>query len=158
MQRYFLIFGMTLGMILGIFLFFNAGVLKAAEEPAATIDEDLEYTYGSVVSSSAAEVVVTEYNYETDEEIQTPYTVSAETKFSNVGSAPDLVKGDNVDIYYKNIDEKKVATMITKDETVYESQPEEENLPGDVPTNSIEPSSNSTSDVPTPAGGNETTG
>ena len=119
MKKYLLILGIVVNMFWGV------GLLTAAEDdPAVNVDEALEYTYGSVVSASAAEVVISEYNYESDEEIQMTYVVNADTKFSNVNAAQDLLKDDNVDIYYKVIDDRKIATMITKDDTVYEEDPE----------------------------------
>ena len=144
-------------------IFFNVSVLKAAEEPAAevpaTVDEDLEYTYGSVISTSPTEIVVSEYNYETDEEVQMTYAVNPETKFSNVNSPQDLAKDDNVDIYYKVApDGKKFATMITKDETVYESESNGEDVVDDLPDNTVEPETNATIEIPPATTGNETRG
>lgn len=153
MRKHFLIYALILGISLQV------SPLQAAEEEAASIDEDLEYTYGSVVSSSPEQIVVSEYDYEADEEAQTTYIVKAETKFSNINAAADLTKDDNVDIYYKVADGQKVATMVTKDETVYDAQTGEEEDAGEVPEEeSVEPQTNSATEVPDTTTGNETRG
>ena len=111
------------GMITAIFL--SVQFSTAQDNPGGDIDDTLEYTYGSVVSVSPAQVIISEYNYESDEEVQVPYGLNAETKFNNLSGVQDLAKDDNVDIYYKINGDQKIASMITKDETVYEDDSEE---------------------------------
>ena len=143
------------GMIL-LGILFNANLLKAEDEAVATIDEDLEYTYGSIINSSPAEIIVSEYNYETDEEVQMMYILSPETKFSNVAGATNLVKDDNVDIYYKVTGGKKIAAMVTKDDTVYESEVAEgEDVIDDFSDDDVDPQTNSVNEVPAIVPGNE---
>jgi hypothetical protein len=149
---------LLIGMILSGVLF-NASLLRAEEDVVAAIDEDLEYTYGSVMSSSSAEIIVSEYNYETDEEVQMTYIISPETKFSNVPGAADLVKDDNVDIYYKVTDDKKIAAMVTKDDTVYESEvAEAEDVVSDLSDDDVDSQTNSVNEIPVTAPGNEIKG
>jgi hypothetical protein len=144
-------------ILLGMLL--NVNMVKAQDEGAAGIEEDLEYTYGSVVSSTPTEIVVSEYNYETDEEVQVTYTITPETKFSNIPGAADLAKDDNVDIYYKVADDKKIASMVTKDDTVYESEVAEgEDVAEDLSDEAPDPQTNAVNEVPTPVSGNETDG
>jgi hypothetical protein len=118
MNKYLIILGISLGILCGV------SSSKAQDNSVAVTDADetLEYTYGSVVSASPAEIVINEYNYETDEEVNMTYGVNAETKFNNIASPQDLAKDDNVDIYYKVAGDKKIAKMITKDDTVYDAE------------------------------------
>lgn len=123
------------GMIIGIFL--NVQLSTAQDTPADDSGETLEYTYGSVVSVSPVQVIISEYNYESDEEVQVSYTINPETKFNNMTGVPDLTKEDNVDIYYKIVGDQKVATMITKDATVYENEEEYEQIGEDEVVNEL---------------------
>ena len=118
MNKYLIVLGIFLGVLGG------ATILKAQDNnlEGANAEETLEYTYGSIVSASPVEVVINEYNYETDEESNVSYLINPETKFNNIDSAQSLVKDDNVDIYYKVIGDQRVARMITKDETVYDTE------------------------------------
>ena len=108
------------GLIVGIFLSIQLSI--AEDNPGEDVDDTLEYTYGSVVSVSPAQVIINEYNYESDEEVKVPYVLDAQTKFSNLAGVQDLAKDDNVDIYYKVTGDQRVASMVTKDETVYENE------------------------------------
>ena len=139
MKKYLAIFGIILGVFASIHL-------SSAEDTKGDVDETLEYTYGSVVSVSPTVVVISEYNYESDQEVQMSYGVNAETKFNNISSLQELAKDDNVDIYYKVLGDQKVAKMITKDETVYDNEEnanaEEEDAINDELTNEAMNASN----------------
>ena len=152
MKKYFLISGMILGILV------SANIAQAEDNATVGIDESLEYTYGTVVSASPTAVIINEYNYESDEEVKVTYVVNADTKFSNIAAAVNLAKDDNVDIYYKSLGGQKVATMITKDETVYENEGEksEDDAVNDAPDNSTELQPNS--DMNAPPSINETRG
>ena len=78
-------------------------------------EEDINYSYGVVVSHSPAQIVLLEYDYDRDEEIQVTYEVNADTKVENVESLDKLQKDDNVEIYYKQVNGKNVATSIEKE-------------------------------------------
>jgi len=120
MKKYLVIFGILTGISLSINL-----STAAQDDTAADVDEALEYTYGSVVAVSPTQITISEYNYETDEEVQTSYAVDAETKVTNAASVQDLVKDDNVDVYYKvTTGDQKIAKMITKDDTAYDNESE----------------------------------
>ena len=120
MKKYFVISVSIISLCVGISL-----AMAQDNEEEDILDGDLEYTYGSVVSVTPAEIVINEYNYESDQEVQVSYVVNGETKFNKINSAQELAKDDNVDVYYKVIGEQKVAQLITKDDTLYETQAEE---------------------------------
>ena len=67
-----------------------------------------------------------------------------------------LVKDDNVDIYYKVTGGKKIAAMVTKDDTVYESEVAEgEDVIDDFSDDDVDPQTNSVNEVPAIVPGNE---
>ena len=86
----------------------------AAAAPEAT--EEDRYTFGTVDSVSDKDIAIQEYDYDNDQDIKVTYAVSADTKFYNVASVTELAKGDSVEIYYKEADGQKTATMISKEE------------------------------------------
>ena len=155
MRKYLLIAGITIG------IFLSANLLMA-EDNAENADEALEYTYGSVVSATPQTVVIKEYNYESDEDVQASYVINTETKFNNMVGVQDLAQDDNVDIYYKVVGNQKEAKMITKDETAYESEEAdtmEEDSVNELSDNSVEPVSPPINlELPDQADVNETRG
>ena len=84
----------------------------SAEQALNTAD----YAYGEVVQSSNDQLVISEYDYEMDEELQVTYTINSQTAFTNVADAVKLAKGDAVEIYYKESNGKRVADMVIKDD------------------------------------------
>jgi len=122
MKKYFTVFAVLVSLWVGAPL---AMAQNDAQEEEDLLSEDLEYTYGSVVSVSPQTIVINEYNYESDQEIQVSYAISGETKFTKINSVEELVKDDNVDVYYKVVGEQKVAQLITKDDTSYGTETED---------------------------------
>jgi len=114
----------------------------AAQEPAASAEpvaaaqavapaapeENMEYGYGTVVSVDDAkkEIVISEYNWETDSEGNVTYSVSGDAKFENVAALKDITAGSYVDIeYLAGEGGKRVAKLIS----VYEPETETEMAP-----------------------------
>ena len=78
--------------------------------------QDGKYSFGTVVSVNVNQIVLKEYDYDKDEEVDVTYEVNADVKFENAGALKDIVKDDEVEIYWKDADGKKVATIISKSE------------------------------------------
>ncbi len=97
-------------------------------------EEEINYSYGIVVSHSPEQLVVLEYDYDSDEEIEVSYEINAETAVENVESLDKLQKDDGVEVYYREKDGKKIAVSIEKelitDDTVdFSEELIEEGLP-----------------------------
>lgn len=84
-----------------------SGVSRAQEE------EETEYSWGTVSSISSNQIVVSEYNSETEENSEVTYTLDPNTKLENVDSLKDIAAGDNVNIEYVVKNGKKIAKIIT---------------------------------------------
>ncbi len=85
----------------------------AAADDAAADDED--FAFGTVVSVADSSLVILEYNFDSEEEVQMTYDVNADTKYENVAALKEIVANDEVEINFKEADGKKVATFISKD-------------------------------------------
>lgn len=86
-------------------------------------EEDVEYGYGTVVkvNESKKEIVVSEYDYDNDTEINITYSVDSNAKFANVDSIREIKVGDEISIdYMEDETGKKIAKVIS----VYKLEPE----------------------------------
>src|SRR3989338_3107247 len=140
MKRYFYLWAVT------AFLFFAAaGQLQEQEAvngevetinvegdnaaeavPAPEAAEDVNYSYGTVVSITGDQLVVLEYDYDKDAEVEVIYQVPVTAEFNNVQALADLKKDDNIEIYYKEAEGKKVAEIIAFEILTPEGEVEEE--------------------------------
>ena len=93
----------------------NAEDQSANDEDMLKDNDEMSYSYGSVVSTAADKIVLSEYDYESDQDVEVSYQVAAETTVENVKAITDLVKGDNVEIFFKEVDGAKKAQVITKE-------------------------------------------
>ncbi len=81
---------------LPFFLMLLAGATVSAEESLTT-----EFSYGAVVSKTDSTMVVNEYDYEKDEDVQVSYDITDKTEFQNVNSLAEIAAGDTVDVIYQ---------------------------------------------------------
>ncbi len=140
MKRYFYLLTVTASLI-----FTAAGQLSAQEAvngeaetinvegdnaaqavPAPEAAEDVNYSYGTVASISGDQLAVLEYDYDKDAEVEVTYQVPATAEFNNVQALADLKKDDNIEIYYKEAEGKKVAEIIALEILTPEGEVEEE--------------------------------
>ena len=78
----------------------------------AHAQEEPEYAYGVVTSASGDQIVISEYDYETDMDVDISFTVTEDTIIDGVGSISDISAGDNAEIDYVVKDGKKIAQMV----------------------------------------------
>ncbi len=94
---------------------------ETAATQVATPEESYEYSYGAVKSVSPSQIVISEYDYTKDQEIDVIYAVDAETTFENVDSTANIAIGEIVDVEYTVKDGKNIARTV-----IVEKLPEEE--------------------------------
>jgi len=77
-------------------------------------EEEMGYSYADVISVDVTrnELVVSEYNWETDTDTSVTYSVSKDVKLENASSLSEIKKGDEVSIDYTTDKNKKVAKYI----------------------------------------------
>lgn len=141
MKRYGMI-GM-LALSLGILMHVEPALLLAEEaaksappaaasavaETASPIEEavlseagDAEFSYGTVKSVSVDQIVVSEYDYDADKDVEVTYTVTGDTKFENVSSVSEIAAGDSVDVDFMVKDGQKIASAISVEKPVDETE------------------------------------
>ena len=111
--------GIAIVLMLGFLMCSMPGISLAQEE------EEMEYSWGAVSSVSSNQIVITEYDYDSEEGADVTYAVDPNAELKNVDSLKDIAVGDNVDIEYVVRNGKKVAKIIT----VEKSSSEEEYTP-----------------------------
>ena len=91
-------------------------------------EEEVEYSWGRVSSISSKQIIVKEYDYESDEEVDVTYAIDPKVKIENVNSLEEITIGDSVGIDFVVRDSEKVARVIIVEKSSYEEEytPEEE--------------------------------
>ena len=131
---------LMLAFVVVIFASFFLKPLYAAdpktEAPApagavAVPEEETEFSFGTVKSVTGDQLVVSEYDYESNADADVTYQVSADASFENVGALKEIVVGDSVDIDFLVKDGQKKAVAITVEKPITEDEeaalaPEEE--------------------------------
>ncbi len=109
-----------------LFLIFGVSNIYAADAPvAAPINatpavaaEELSkfiYSYGTVLKVSAIEIVVQEYDYDSDVEKEVTYQIDPAIQLQGFKAVADLVPDDVIEIYYIDQDNKKIAKILRKE-------------------------------------------
>ena len=115
-----------------------------ATPPAAIPEEETEYTYGTVSSVSADQLVIKEYDYDNDQEVDITYTVGPDAKIQNAASLKDIVAGDSVEIDYVVKDGKRIVRNISVEKPLNEGAP----APGATGRAAEEPAAGDAEDYP----------
>lgn len=85
------------------------------QTPAAVDLSKFIYSYGAVVKVSASEIVLQEYDYDSDVEKQVTYQLDPEVKLDGFKAISDLAVEDVVEVYYAEQDGKKIAKIIRRE-------------------------------------------
>lgn len=111
--------------VLGFLISSASGALLAQEE------EEVKYSWGTVNSVSSNQIIVAEYVYSSDEEVDVTYTIDPKVELKNINSLKDIAVGDSVDIDYVITKGKRVAKVITVEKASVEEEytPREEYYP-----------------------------
>ena len=110
-----LLFGSLLVAGQTVVLFAQPEAVEAVAVEAVAVEEDVSFGYGEVVSAAADKVVILEYDLETGEEFESTYSINAETQYENVGTATELVAGDEIEVQFKEESGQKMAKVIYRD-------------------------------------------
>ena len=108
----------ALALVLGV----GAGTLRAQEaapvKPASQAPapppaaEEPDYTFGIVKSVTADQIVITEFDYDAEKEVEAAYQIDPKAQLGDVASVQEIRAGDEVDIDYVTRDGMKVAVGI----------------------------------------------
>lgn len=97
-------------------LFFIGLVLVHLPTAVAQEAENDKFSFGKVVSVTADQVTVREYDFAKDADVEVAYSVTPETELGNVNAVVDLKADDDVVIDYVEKDGKRVVTTLVKEE------------------------------------------
>lgn len=85
-------------------------------------EEELQYSWGRVSGLSSNQIIVKEYDYESDEEVDVTYAVDPEVKIENANSLEEIAVGDSVGINFVVRNNEKVAKVIIVEKSSYEEE------------------------------------
>lgn len=85
-------------------------------------EEELQYSWGKVSGLSSSQIIVKEYDYESDEEVDVTYAVDPEVKIENVNALEETAVGDSVGINFVVKNSEKVAKVIIVEKSSYEEE------------------------------------
>jgi hypothetical protein len=114
MKRYIMV-----GMVLGLLFL----VCYVSGAPLAQ-EEELQYSWGRVSSLSSNQIMVKEYDYESDEEVDVTYAIDRGVKIENVNSLEEIAIGDSVGIDFLVRNNERVAKVIIVEKSSYEEEEE----------------------------------
>ncbi len=93
-----------------------------AVQDAAAPEDETEFSFGTVKNVTDNQLVVSEYDYESNADVDVTYEVSAKTEFENAASLKEVKTGDSVDVDYLVKDGKKNAVTITVEKPLAEGE------------------------------------
>ncbi len=99
---------------------------KEAQAPAAETQkvagEETEFSFGTVKSNNENQLVVSEYDYESNADMDVTYQVAADATFENVASLKEIAVGDSVDVDFLVENGQKKAVAITVEKPLPEDE------------------------------------
>lgn len=95
-----------------IFTLFLMGTVFLSSSMFAQDPEETDYAFGTVERSSATEIVVNQYDYESDAETTITYQIDPNVEVTNAKDIQSIVKGDSVDVTFIEKNGKKIAVAI----------------------------------------------
>ena len=106
-------------VVLGLLLF--AGFVSVNTSAVyAQEDETEEYSWGTVAEITSGQVVIVEYNYETEEEQNETYLIAPDVELLGIAALSEIKAGDSVEFRYAMQDGKKVILAIGLDKSAME--------------------------------------
>ena len=105
MKKFFVAVLLLLGLVLVY--------LPAASAQEAENDK---FSFGKVVSVTADQITVKEYDFAKDADVEVAYSVTKETELGNINAVADLKADDDIVIDYVEKDGKRMVTTLVKEE------------------------------------------
>lgn len=96
-------------LLMMVFGFMMATVPSYSQEEAEEV-----YAFGVVDGVSGTEIIVKEFDYEQENEVNVTYALTDETDFENIEVATDLVKGEEVELFFVDNNGKKEVVWLLK--------------------------------------------
>jgi len=84
----------------------------SVQAPVPPAEEEPDYTFGTVKSVTADQIVILEFDYDSEKEVEAAYGIDPKAELGDVASVSEIQPGDEVDIDYVARDGKKTAVGI----------------------------------------------
>ncbi|MFA5261633.1 MAG: hypothetical protein WC450_10430 [Candidatus Omnitrophota bacterium] len=109
-------------MVLGVLLL--TGIVMTNTSAVYAQEEEMEeYSWGTVAEISSDQIVIVEYNYETEEEQNETYMIAPDVELLGISALSEIKVGDAVEFRYSMQGDKKVILAIGLDKSVMEESP-----------------------------------
>lgn len=92
----------------------NTNKLSDAVDSSVDLNKYI-YSYGAVLKVGATEIVLQEYDYDSDVEKEVSYQIDSAIKLEGFKAVSDLAVEDVVEVYYLEQDGKKIAKIIRRE-------------------------------------------
>lgn len=101
--------------IIAVLAIVAATEISLAQDAQGTESEaEMYFAAGTVVEASANTIVISEYDFDAGQESSVSYDVTAQTEFFGAASALDLKRGDDLEIEYQAVGDKRIAIRVEK--------------------------------------------
>lgn len=90
-------------------------IAQESQESQEPQESDVDYAWGTVVSVSETQIVIKEYDYESDAETDVVYTIDPAVELENMSSITELKQGDMVSLSYVYQNGKQVVVSVELD-------------------------------------------
>lgn len=74
-----------------------------------------DYTYGIIVSAANEQIVLSEYDEETEQEHEVNYLITTETEFYNFEKIDELAQDEEVEVFFFEENDLRYAIYIAKE-------------------------------------------
>ena len=81
--------------------------------------EDYDLVYGAIKEVKADAVVISQFDEETEADVDVLYATDAETTFDGIGSLAELKAGEEVEIMFQDVEGKKAVRLLTRIADIY---------------------------------------
>jgi len=100
-------------MTLAVFVLLLSPRSFAQEQETAEV---WDYTFGKIARISKDTITILEFDFDKEKEIETTYDIIDATEFINLNGLSELRIGDEIDIDFREEEDKRVAMAIFKDD------------------------------------------
>ncbi|MEW5894753.1 MAG: hypothetical protein AB1650_03180 [Candidatus Omnitrophota bacterium] len=87
--------------------------------------EEMDYSWGTVVEISGQRLVLDEYDYETETNVQVTYEIDSNVEFENIESLEDVQQGNEVEVGFVEHEGQRIVLSLYLEKDVPPVEDEE---------------------------------
>jgi hypothetical protein len=118
-----------LTLLIGLLTAYSPCILNAAQKNTkdtvvttesnigATTETEMDYSYGAVTSITAKKIIIKEYDYENDTEIDIEYLLDPKLELYNIDAIENIDAGDIAVVDFVLDGDNKIAKILTVEKT-----------------------------------------